>query len=136
MPSSTLHPPSSQLALEFERSPGQAPKITPAHVNELIEALFRTHAWMTAADLGFHTENDKRVLRAIAAESGGHVISGQAGYRLNFEATSDENKVSVGWKRRMVAELTQRVLEEERVYHRKEVPEILRARVEAARPAA
>jgi hypothetical protein len=128
--------PAGQLDLVFDRPPGQAPKVTATDVNELIEALFRAHTWMTATDLGFHTENDKRILRALAAASGGHVISGQAGYRLNFEATADESRVSVGWKRGMLAELTQRILEEERVYHRKEVPEILRDRVEAARPAA
>jgi hypothetical protein len=105
-------------------------------VNELLEALYRTHAWMTAVDLGFRTENDKRRLRAIAAASGGHVISGQAGYRLNFEATADESRAL----ERPASQNAQRagpaLIDQERVYHRKEVPEILRARVEAARPAA
>jgi hypothetical protein len=125
-----------QAELEFERAPGKAPSVTATDVNELIEALFRTHTWMTATDLGFHTENDKRVLRAIAASSRGHVISGQAGYRLHFEATADESRVALAGWRKMRNELDRRIIEAERVYHRKEVPEILRARVEAARPAA
>lgn len=127
---------SEQPELEFDRLPGKAPTVTATDVNELIEALFRTHDWMTAADLGFHTENDKRKLRAIAAASGGHVISGQAGYRLHFEATADESRVSIGGLRTMRNGLDRRIIDAERVYHRKEVPEILRARVEAARPAA
>jgi hypothetical protein len=127
---------SSHPELGFEREPGQAPKITAMHVDELIEALFRTHTWMTAEDIGFHTENKKRVLRAIAAASGGHVISGQAGYRLHFEATADESRVALAGWRKMRNELDRRIIQSERVYHRKEVPEVLRSRVEAARPAA
>jgi hypothetical protein len=125
-----------QLALDYERPKGGGPKITQADIDELIEALFRTHTWMTAAELGFHTENDKRILRRIASASGGHVISGQAGYRLNFEATADESRVATAQLRSQRNELDRRVIEQERVYHRKEVPEVLRARVEAARPAA
>ena len=127
---------SAQPELAFERPRGGGPIIGQAEVNKLIEALFSTHRWMTAADLGFHTENDKRVLRSIAAASGGHVISGQAGYRLHFEATADESRVALAGWRKMRNELDRRIIDAERVYHRKEVPEILRDRVEAARPAA
>src|SRR5438045_8123651 len=111
----------SQLALGFERPKGKSPKVTQAQVNELIEALYRK-GWQTAAQLGFHTETDKRILRAIASASGGHVISGQGGYRLNFEATHDENKVVTGWLRSQIAEMTRRVVQIERVYHHKEIP--------------
>lgn len=127
---------SDQLSLEYERPRGDAPKVSPADVDELLEALYRTHAWMTASALGFHTENDKRVLRAIAAASGGHVISGQAGYRLHFEATADESRVALASWRKMRNELDRRIIQSERVYHHKDVPECLRARVEAARAAA
>jgi len=64
------------------------------------------------------------------------VLCRPCGRSTLIEATADESRVSVGWKRGMLAELTQRIIDEERVYHRKEVPEILRARVEAARAAA
>jgi hypothetical protein len=38
--------------------------------------------------------------------------------------------------RHQIVDMTRRIVEQERVYHRKEVPECLRDRVEAARPAA
>jgi hypothetical protein len=125
-----------ELALQYERPRGGGPKITQEDINDLLEALFRTHRWMTAEDLGFHAENDKRVLRAIAAASGGHVISGQAGYRLHFEATADESRVAMAGWRKMRSTLEHRIIQSEQIYHRKEVPECLRVRVEAARPAA
>ena len=126
----------TQLALDLERPPGKGPKVEPWQVDELIEALFEAHNWRTADDLGFHTESEKRVLRAIAAKSGGHVISGQGGYRLHFEATADESRIAIGGWRSMKEELERRIIEAELVYHRKEVPACLRDRVEAARPAA
>lgn len=125
-----------QPELLFDRPRGKGPRVNREAVDQLIEALFHTHSWMTADDLGFHTESDKRIVRALAAASGGHVISGQGGYRLHFEATSDESRVSTGKLRHQVAEMTRRVVEQERVYHRKEVPECLLARVQAARHSA
>jgi hypothetical protein len=125
----------SQLALEFERPAGKGPKIKRFHVDKIIRALYGK-GWLTADELGFHTETDKRILRALAAASDGHIISGQAGYRLHFEATADESRVAIGGWRNMRDELSRRIIEAERVYHRKEVPECLRAEVEAARPAA
>ena len=125
----------NQLALGFERPRGKGPKIHQFHVDKLILALYR-RGWRTTEDLGFHTETDKRILRAIAAASRGHIISGQAGYRLNFEATADEVRVATGWLRNQRDEMDRRVIEIERVYHRKEVPDILRDQVKANRPAA
>ena len=126
----------TQLALDFPRPRGKGPKVTQFYINQLIQTLFEHPGWLTATDLGFHTESDKRILRALAAASKGHVISGQAGYRLNFQATADENRVAVNQLKSQHDMLARRIIEIERVYHRKEIPECLRARVEAARPAA
>jgi hypothetical protein len=126
----------SQLDLfSAPRKRGRGPQVIQAKVNELILRLYNK-GWQLASDLGAHTESDKRVLRAIAAASGGHIISGQAGYRLNFEATADENRTAVSWLKHQRDELDRRIVEIERVYHSKAIPDCLIDIVRASRPAA
>jgi len=86
--------------------------------------------------LGVTTERQKRTLRAVAAASKGYIISGQGGYRLNFESTADENRVAVSWFKHQIEEMRPRVIEIERVYHSKEIPAYLRDEVEKGRHAA
>jgi hypothetical protein len=117
------------------RKRGRGPLVIQQEVDSFIHAL-HGRGWMKSQQLGAVTEKQKRTLRAVAAASKGHIISGQAGYRLNFEATADENRVAVTWFKHQIEEMRRRVIEIERVYHSKEIPACLHDEVVKNRPAA
>jgi hypothetical protein len=112
---------SEQPELEFERQPGQGPEVEKFQVEEMIAAL-RGRGWRTAADLGARKEKDKRMLRAIAEESEGQIISGQKGYKLTLESTPEEVR-SAGWLKSQGDKMRHRWLQIQRVYHRALQPE-------------
>jgi|SRR5581483_3896739 len=117
------------------RKRGRGPAVIQQEVDTFIRALYR-RGWVKSQQLGAITEKQKRTLRAVAAASRGHIISGQGGYRLNFEATADENRVAVTWFKHQIEQMRLRVIEIERVYHSKEIPSCLRDQVAKDRPAA
>jgi hypothetical protein len=117
------------------RRRGRGPSVIQGEVDAFILVLYR-QGWKTSQSLGATTEKQKRTLRAVAAASKGHIISGQGGYRLNFEANADENRIAVSWFKHQMEEMRRRVIEIERVYHSKEIPSCLRDQVEKDRPAA
>jgi hypothetical protein len=100
--------------------------VSQAEIDEMILRLFNFKKWMTAADLGASTEQERRRLRAIASVSGGHIISGQKGYTLNFLATADETETSAGWLERQGSDMQRRADEQRRVRHHKLKPACLR----------
>ena len=53
--------------------------------------------WITARELTRRTGYSDRMLRAIANESDGQIISGQSGYKLTRCATLDEINHAAGW---------------------------------------
>lgn len=105
-----------QPELDFERLAGQGPAVEKFHVDEMIAAL-RGKGWMTAKALGARKESDKRVLRSIAEESEGQIISGQKGYKLTLECTLEEVG-QAGWLKSQGKKMIQRWLAIQRVYHR------------------
>ena len=123
------------LLFPAPRKRGRGPKIVQGEVDAFICALYR-RGWVRASALGATSEKQKRILRAVAAASKGHIISGQGGYRLAFEATADEHRKFVSWFKAQEDQMRQRRVDAERVYHRKEVPACLRERVRQHRPAA
>lgn len=65
----------------------KAPKISALEVETMKTAL-RGRDWQTAADLGAHSEGEKRRLRAVAEASQAEIISGPRGYRLTRDSVS------------------------------------------------
>jgi hypothetical protein len=114
----------TQLALPFEKQ--APPEVSQREIEEMILRLFQAQKWLTAADLGAHTEQDRRRVRAIASVSGGHIISGQKGYTLNFLATDEEADASSGWLERQGADMQRRADEQRRVRHHDLKPPCLR----------
>lgn len=116
-----------QLDLLFDapRKVGRGPQVIQSQVDEFIRRL-SGNGWMNSASLGAVNEKQKRVLRALAAASGGHIISGQEGYRLNCESTGEDVRVAVNKLKNQIAEEQRRVVEIERVYHARLMPECLR----------
>lgn len=53
----------------------------------------------------------ERVLRAMAAASGGAVISGQQGYKLTRLATPEERRHAANWLRHQAAAMNKRAAE-------------------------
>lgn len=113
-----------QLALAFEKQ--APPEVSQGEIDEMILRLFHAKKWMTAADLGAHTDQERRRLRAIASVSGGHIISGQKGYTLNFLATAEETEASAGWLERQGDDMQRRAAEQRRVRHHDLKPPCLR----------
>jgi len=117
------------------RKRGRGPQATQKQVDAFILSLYR-RGWRNSESLGAETEGQKRLLRATAEASGGHIISGQAGYKLAFEATADEHRTFVNQFKHQIEKMQRRVVETEKVYHTKAVPACLRDRVVKDRPAA
>ncbi len=53
--------------------------------------------WHKAKDLSWSLHTSDRVIRAMAEQSSGRVISGQEGYKLTRYATNDEIDHAEGW---------------------------------------
>lgn len=104
-----------QLALDFERMAGKGPEVEKFQVDEMISAL-RGRGWRTAADLGAQKEGDKRMLRAIAENSEGQIISGQKGYKLTIESTVSEIS-DTAWLKSQGKKMIQRWLAIQKVAH-------------------
>lgn len=99
----------------------------------MVETLLAGRGWQTAMQIGGLAAgtivNDrprdpealKRRIRAIANASGGHILSypGSPGYRLTREATIAEIQTATAKLRHQAAEMQQRALEIDRVYHAK-----------------
>jgi len=117
------------------RTRGRGPHVIQKQVDAFMLALYG-HGWKSSAELGAKTEREKRILRALAEASGGHVISGQAGYKLACEATADEHRTFVNQFKHQIEKMQRRIVESEKVYHSKAVPACLRDRVKQDRPAA
>ena len=111
----------TQLALEFERPAEQGPIVTKSDVEKVIAEL-RGKRWQTSRQLGFETESDKRILRAIAEASDGEILSGQKGYLLTREATPDDLK-QAGWLKSQGQKMIDRWTAIQRVWHRAPHPQ-------------
>ena len=106
---------SQQPELDFERLAGQGPDVSKYQVETMIAAL-RGKGWQTSKELGARKESDKRILRAIAEESEGQIISGQKGYKLTIEATLEEI-ASTGWLKSQGKKMIARWIAIQRVAH-------------------
>ena len=106
----------NQLALDFERPKGRAPVVRQFQVDEVVAQL-RGKGWQKAVDLGFRTESERRILRAIAEAADHLIISGQKGYKLTVEATPEEME-SFKWLREQSRKNLRRYLRTVRFWHR------------------
>jgi len=104
-----------QPELDFERLAGQGPDVSKFQVETMIAAL-RGKGWQTSKELGARKESDKRILRAIAEESEGQIISGQKGYKLTSEATVNEI-AETAWLKSQGKKMIHRWIAIQRVAH-------------------
>lgn len=74
----------------------------------MFAALSNRADWITARELTTRTGLGDRVLRAIANESNGKIISGQRGYKLTRIADPDEVLHAANWLRHQANEMTRR----------------------------
>lgn len=94
----------------------RAPAVTQGDVLALMLVL-KERGWLTASKLiaeqpGVWTE---RSLRATAHASEGKIISGQNGYKLTANATSDEIDHCANWLTHQAREMTTRAIQIRRV---------------------
>lgn len=106
----------SQLALDFTRPVGKGPEVHGFQVEAMITTL-RGKGWQTAKQLGAETESDKRILRAVAEDSDGQIISGQKGYMLTIEATPAD-LAAASWLQSQGNKMLGRWIAIQRVWHR------------------
>ena len=71
----------------------------PSGSGELRTVLTELRAgdWLTARELTRRTGYSDRMLRSIANERDGRIISGQSGYKLTRQATLDEINHAADW---------------------------------------
>ncbi|HUS37327.1 MAG TPA: hypothetical protein VM680_18415 [Verrucomicrobiae bacterium] len=106
MKTSVLSPQSSQL--ELIETPPPDPR-----VEEMIHILADQKGWITAAQLLVTawwpiTEENKRLLRDLASQSDGQIISGQRGYRHIRHATLEEIDHAANWLQHQAVEMDNR----------------------------
>lgn len=65
------------------------------------------------------SEANRRIVRSMAEESGGRVISGQEGYKLTAEATSEEIHHAAAWLKAQAKKMLARASEIEEAYARR-----------------
>jgi hypothetical protein len=93
----------------WQRGRGTGPVVSDGELGQLIAALGRRR-WLTAARLTEATGFNDRKLRALAADSGGRIISGQKGYCLTTEATNEEIHHAASWLESQARVMTQRAI--------------------------
>lgn len=76
----------------FRRDVEQAQRLTTAFLSALAD-----QAWHKGRDLAASLRTNERVLRQIASQSHGQVLSGQLGYRLTSAASNDEIDHAERW---------------------------------------
>lgn len=104
-----------QLEL-FKPSPKPAAP-DPQDVAAFVQFL-RGEGWKKAAEIAAETGWTDRQCRLLAAASRGHVISGQKGYKLTLECTPLEFAHFEGFFGSQIREMTNRMKDAGRVYHR------------------
>lgn len=80
-----------------------------------LTAILRGGPWMSAKLLTGLMGVDDRTIRAIAAASGGHILSGQQGYRLTVDATPEEVRHAAAWLRHQARQMLERAAQIEAV---------------------
>lgn len=105
-------------AQQLDLFAAKAPKISALEIETMISAL-RGKQWQTAADLGAHSESEKRRLRAVAEASAAEIISGPHGYRLTREVSHTEFHRCRARLVSFVTGLRERIAALDRVWHGK-----------------
>jgi hypothetical protein len=106
----------TQLCLDFaSRRVTLGPKTAgPAPLVDLL----RAHGgWLSAKAIAAALGVSDREVRAMAAASGGEVISGQMGYRLTRSASLDEIRHASAWLRSQAREMLRRSIAIQKVAH-------------------
>lgn len=98
------------------RGAGAPPATSPAELDLFLAAL-GGRRWQTAAKLAAATRLPDRKLRALAAESGGRIISGQKGYCLISEATPEEIHHAWSWLESQAKQMLARAVQIRRQAH-------------------
>lgn len=73
--------------------------------------------WHKGSDLATRLHTSDRVIRLMASDSGGRVLSGQKGYRLTRFASLDEITHAENWLRSQARQMLKRSLEIRRHRH-------------------
>jgi hypothetical protein len=81
-----------QPGLFQQRDQETARRLTTAFMEALSDQV-----WHKGRELSARLQTNERVLRQIASDSGGSVISGQQGYRLTRYASNDEIDQAERW---------------------------------------
>ncbi len=96
-----------QEQFELPGMPQPVPEPIAEDVRMLREYLDH-RGWVLAKQIKQSLGWDERTVRAVAAASRGHVISGQQGYRLTKQAPDDEVQHAVNWMRSQARNMTLR----------------------------
>ncbi len=107
----------------------KAPRVTEAEIASLRAALFnqgwqswkRLRARWLAGELPHFVRLTDRKVRAMAAASGGVIISGQFGYALQSQVTVKEAQHAIDWLKHQANEMLKRAREQERNLHQRTV---------------
>src|SRR4051812_24350193 len=120
IPSTPLHlrpvghgPMSDQLELTLHK----APSTSPEEVERFVSLLFDNGGWMTAEIVGLLTTWSDRKCRALAARSGGRIISGNNGYKHTAKASPEEFQEFYGRMTQQGKEMIRRALKARKVHH-------------------
>ena len=97
------NPQSDQLPL-FRSAP-----ITP-DVGELGRILEERRGWLKAAEIERLTGWSDRIIRELAASSGGRILSGQRGYRHLSHASVEEIDHAANWLESQAAHMQERAI--------------------------
>ena len=105
-----------QLTFDDVQSPG--PKVAPDDYKlDMLVSWLDGRGWQTAADLRERFGWSDRTCRALAAASGGLVISGQKGYALLTGCTPEEINHAASWLESQAKQMLTRAIEIRRLYH-------------------
>ena len=102
----------------------KGPVVSQDEVERMIFFL-KDRGWMTAKRIGEALQLGERRIRAIAQASKGHILGGQDGYRLTFQATLVESGRTKDFLLSQSTEMRKRALEIDRVHHSRQIPRCL-----------
>lgn len=96
----------------------RATAVSPSEVEQLVRVL-SGKGWRKAKALAQELQMDDRTIREVANQSKGRVISGQRGYALVDEVTTEEANHSANWLEHQAKKMLRRAAEIRQAMHRR-----------------
>jgi hypothetical protein len=106
----------TELPIKIRKGPGVDEN--DSRIDRLIDFL-EGKDWMTADEISVATKWNDRLIRALASNSKGRILSGQSGYKLTLQSTPEERDHAIAFLTSQAKEMLKRAIEIGKIHRKK-----------------